>query len=70
LAKQTSTEKDLESITLALKSLNSAIEDKKISNTLEKVKSIGSSKSSSSITVEPISLEFKWYWWYLVAYQK
>jgi len=112
LEKQTSTEKDLESITLALKSLNSAIEDEKISDTLEKVKSISSSKSSSSITVdfgvakenkkvveyikkienailnkvriefsytnaenfatvrtvEPMSLEFKWYSWYLVAY--
>ncbi|MCM1989574.1 helix-turn-helix transcriptional regulator [Oceanirhabdus seepicola] len=112
LSKQTSTEKDLESITLALRSLNSAMEDERVSDTLEKVKSIGSSKTSSSITVdfgvakenkkvveyikimenaisnkiriefsyinaenyatlrtvEPISLKFKWYSWYLVAY--
>lgn len=52
LSKQTSTEKDLESITLALKSLNSAIEDKRVSETLEKVKSIVPSKTSSSITVD------------------
>ena len=112
LSKQTSSEKDLEAIALALKSLNSAIEDESVSNTLEKMKSIGPSKTSSSIivdfgvakenkkvveyikiiekaisnkkrieflytnaedfatvrTVEPISLKFKWYSWYLVAY--
>ncbi len=112
LSKQTSTEKDLESIALALRSLNSAIEVQRISNTLEKVKSISPSKASSHITVdfgvakenkkvveyikkiedailnktrieflytnaeiyatmrivEPISLKFKWYSWYLVAY--
>ena len=52
LSKQTSSEKDLEAISLALKSLNSAIEDKSVSNTLEKMKSIGPSKTSSSITVD------------------
>lgn len=112
LSKQTSTEKDLESIALALRSLNSAFEDERVSNTLEKVKSIAPSKNSPSITVdfgvakenkkvveyikiienaisnkmriefsyknaenyatvrtvEPISVKFKWYSWYLVAY--
>ena len=52
LSKQTSTEKDLESITLALRSLNSAMEDERVSDTLEKVKSIGSSKTSDSISVD------------------
>lgn len=112
LSKQTSTEKDLESIALALRSLNSAIEDEMVSNTLEKVKSITTSKNSPSVTVdfgvakenkkvveyikiienailnklriefsyknaenyatvrtvEPLSLKFKWYSWYMVAY--
>ncbi|WBW98211.1 helix-turn-helix transcriptional regulator [Oceanirhabdus sp. W0125-5] len=112
LSKQTSTEKDLEWIMLALNSLNSVMEDKNISNTLEKMKSIGNSKVSPNITVdfgvakenkkvvefikiienaifnkrkiefsyinaenyatvrivEPISLKYKWYSWYLVAY--
>jgi len=52
LSKQTSTEKDLESITLALRSLNSAVEDKNISSTLEKVISIGSAKTSTNTTVD------------------
>jgi len=52
LSKQTSSEKDLEAIALALKSLNSAIEDESVSNTLEKMKSIGPSKTSSSIIVD------------------
>lgn len=111
-SKQPSNEEDMESITLALKSLYSALENEKISNTLEKVKSICPKKPSNNINVdfsivkenkkiakyikiideailnkhkieflyvnavnysrdriiEPVSLEFKWYSWYLVAY--
>lgn len=112
LSKQTATEKDFASITLALRSLSSAFDDKQITNALEKITSIAPAKASSHINVdfgiakenklvvahmkkieeaisnrlriditytnsesytttrvvEPISLEFKWYSWYLVAY--
>lgn len=112
LSKQTATEKDLQSISLALSSLNSALEDERISNTLEKIISITPSKPSPNIhvdfgvarenkkvieyikrieeailnrlrielsytnadnhtttrVIEPVSLKFKWYSWYLVAY--
>ncbi|MFZ5354034.1 MAG: helix-turn-helix transcriptional regulator [Bacillota bacterium] len=112
LGKQTATDKDLESITMALRSLNSALDNQKLQNTLEKAISIAPSKRASYINidfsiakenkkiskhikvieeaiklklkieisytnagnyttkrvVEPVSLEFKWYTWYLVAY--
>lgn len=112
LSKQTSNDKDLKSIALALRSLNSALEDQNISTVLEKVVSVSNQESSPKMNVdfsvakenknivqyikiinqginkklkikfsytnsegqssskitEPVLLQFKWYSWYLVAY--
>ncbi|QOR35182.1 YafY family transcriptional regulator [Clostridium sp. 'deep sea'] len=112
LSKQTATSNDLESLRVALESLHSAIDNKHILTTLEKIKSIQTTKQLTNIsvdfgvakenekvddyikiiddaiankiriqfiyvnanhyktirTVEPISLNFKWYAWYLIGY--
>ena len=113
-SKQSADAKDIEHIKQSLLSLNTVLEDKTISDTLEKIKSLhgesdnnpvrvdfsiarekkeqnealvtirkiitnngavefyytnGSGKGSSKV-VEPIGLEFRWYAWYMVAYDK
>lgn len=52
LSKQTATSSDLESLKIALESLHTAIDDKHIITTLEKVKSLQTTENKSNISVD------------------
>ncbi len=52
LSKQTATSNDLESLRVALESLHSAIDDRHILTTLEKIKSLQTTKQPSNISVD------------------